>query len=283
MTHCTVITAGEACTRPTSDNLCAHHRDELVTALRAVATGGRDSTGAEIGGLWDDLQDVVCGRVVLRSGASVASNETEARLPYNASASDLAHALDNTIITWHNVIAEDNPHLRRTATTTEQAAAWLANVPTALATHEAARDMHDEITAIVGAVERMVDRRADRAYLGTCGEWIDDGDGEFDCHQCNGQLYARPNAPTVTCRVCGTRFDVANRRAWMLTDAEDQLLTAIDCARALAGLGNAVSVDTIRTWSHRGRIAPHGHTTAGRPLYRVGDVLDLMARAESTR
>lgn len=278
MTHCTI----DACTRPTSDRLCAHHLAELVAALRSVATGPDDVKGLPSGGLWADLQDVVCGRVSLGDGSSVASTETEARLPYNASASDLAGVMDNTIGTWCRVVAEDNPHLHCHASTTEQAAAWLANVPTALATHEAARDMHDEITAIVGAVERMVDRRADRAYLGTCGEWIDDGDGEFDCHQCNGQLYARPNAPTVTCRVCGTRFDVANRRAWMLTAAEDQLLTAPDLARALCGLHVTTRPQdslyaSIRQWKARGRLAPHSRID-GRDVYRVGDVLDLLSR-----
>lgn len=276
----------EHCGAPTSDRLCPTHRDELVTALRSIATGGTDRKGVEIQGLWGDLQDVVCGRVSLGDGASVASTETEARLPVNVTASSLASALDNTIITWHNVIAEDNPHLPRTATTTAQAAAWLADLPTLVSTHEAAREIHDEITAVVREVERMVDRRPDRLYLGTCGAWLDEHDHDARLayaiyggskRECDGQLYARPSAPVATCRKCEARWDVAERRAWMLDVAEDHLLTAAECCRALAGVGQPLGLSTLGMWSHRGRLTIQGHTDAGRPLYRLGDVIDLMA------
>lgn len=272
MTNCTV----EDCPRPTSDRLCAHHLGLLVTALRAVATGPEDVKGVPLQGLYADLQDVVCGRVSLGSGASVASTATEAPLPYTPSASDLASVLDNTLATWLRDVAGDYV---RGVTTTVAAAAWLAEHPVDLATHPAADELYDEIIAVVREVERQVDRRPDRVYLGTCGAWVGEDRHEFDVDQCPAQLYARPGAAVAICRTCGTRYDVAERRAWMLGSAEDALLTAVDCARALSGLGDAVSVNTIRQWKHRGRLVAHGHD-GDRPLYRLGDIIDLLAARE---
>lgn len=232
-------------------------------------------------GLWQDLQDAVAGRVQLGSGTPTATPATEVRIPVNLSASDLAHALDNTVSTWfRDVVGGEIDGI----TTTVAAADWLAQHPALLRSHPAADELHDEITAIVAEVARRIDTSPDRLYLGICGAWVGDDEHEYDVHQCGATLHAWPGQPVATCRTCRTRYDVAERRDWMLGAAEEQLLTAVDCARALSGLGEHVSVNTIRSWAARdGRLTqrePADDDPRRRPRYRLGDVLDLALARE---
>ncbi|MEU8104391.1 hypothetical protein AB0C18_11790 [Nonomuraea muscovyensis] len=56
----------------------------------------------------------------------------------------------------------------------------------------------------------------------------------------------------------------------------DQLGTATEIARALHGLCANPTPAMIRGYAHRGHMVNRGHDKTGRPLYRVGDVLDLL-------
>ena len=37
-----------------------------------------------------------------------------------------------------------------------------------------------------------------------------------------------------------------------------------------------VTPELVRKWKYRGRLVSRGHDTPGSPLYRVGDVVDLL-------
>jgi hypothetical protein len=125
---------------------------------------------------------------------------------------------------------------------------------------------------------RSIDRQADRVFAGPC-----DGNGytsrpvEASDLGCGDWLYARLGASDTKCPTCATSYDVGVRRAWMLEAAEDYLCHASLIAAAVTRLGESVKAGTIRQWAHRGRLEQRGVDDRKRPLYRVGDVLDLLA------
>jgi hypothetical protein len=94
------------------------------------------------------------------------------------------------------------------------------------------------------------------------------------------QLYAHPDAVLVTCRGCGERFYVADRRRWMLKQSMRVLVTAEEAARALPGLlGLNVTPALLRELHRRhglerqrpARTDPHQ-----RARYRVGDIVEVL-------
>ncbi|MCA1675378.1 MAG: hypothetical protein LC799_25400, partial [Actinobacteria bacterium] len=127
----------------------------------------------------------------------------------------------------------------------------------------------DTLDHAVKRARRAIDRPADLVYGGPCDE-------------CTSDLYAHGDAMHFTCPNCGTIYGFEQRRTWLLTATADSLLTATEASRALAGLlGRPLSANTVRTWATTGRLASHG-THQGRPLYRVGDLVEL-ARTTPTR
>lgn len=114
---------------------------------------------------------------------------------------------------------------------------------------------------------RAVDRPAELLYAGPCD-------------QCGEDLYAHPAAAYVECAACDLVYTVADRRAWLLRSAEDVLATTTEIARAISAYGQPLTGEAIRGYVHRGMLIPHGNRIVGRktvPLYRLGDVLDLLA------
>lgn len=204
-----------------------------------------------------------------------SGRSAETPLPFDPRASDAAHALRSTLVAWTRVLAEQtgDPWPEDSC---ERMAAWLSERLSWLVSHPAAVEAHGEILAAVRGAERVVDRAADRRYVGPCGAELDDGG------TCDLDLYARPDAAQVTCRACGTAWDVRWRLDRLLDVAEDTLAHAALVAQALTRLGTPVTPERIRKWRARGRLVPHGHDGRGRPLYRIGDVIDLLAERQRT-
>lgn len=101
------------------------------------------------------------------------------------------------------------------------------------------------------------------------------------CQVCGADLYTLPDQPEVKCPGCGATEDVAARRSYLLGCVNDQLATATEIARALTSLAMPISSERIRQWKHRQVLEVRSHEhhrdgTTGHPLYRVGDVIDLL-------
>lgn len=111
----------------------------------------------------------------------------------------------------------------------------------------------------------VIDSPATRTFAGPCDD-------------CGHDLYARAGKQHVTCHNCGLTYDLAARRRWLLGMVHDRLATATEVARALTSLELPVTAERIRQWKHRGRLAPLAHDPLDRPLYRVGDVVDLLVQ-----
>lgn len=155
----------------------------------------------------------------------------------------------------------------------------------------------DELLDLEERLRKLVDRPAERWFAGPCGAEIahagqNGGQGGSGERQsiggylvCDEPLYARTERGNVECRVCGATYDIGERRAWLLTYAENQVAQASLIARAITAWGEVESSERtiaarIRQWGVRNRIFPVLHERVNgveRPLYRIGDVLDLLA------
>lgn len=153
--------------------------------------------------------------------------------------------------------------------------------------------LHAAVLEAVRRVERVIDREPERVAAGECGAELPN---EILCTKV---LYVDPEEAYVICPACKTRWSVAERRAWLLAAAQDSLGNAATIATALTRLDQPVTPELIRKWKERGKLIPHGneppppcrdHQGIGRqpqsceacrskvgvPLYRLGDVVDLL-------
>jgi hypothetical protein len=151
---------------------------------------------------------------------------------------------------------------------------WLADQVTWLRHRPEAVEALDELGNAARLAARTVDNPPDRWYAGRCLVQLDDGP------ECETDLYALPGAGTVRCPGCGILHDADERRTWLLEQARDQLAHAAWLASVLTRLGHAVTSSSIRGLAHRGRIVAHSDDEMGRPLYQLGEVLDVVVDQE---
>jgi DNA-directed RNA polymerase subunit RPC12/RpoP len=146
-----------------------------------------------------------------------------------------------------------------------QAAHLLLSEIPSIRKHPAASEILDEITDAVRQARHVVDRPADRQFLGPCC-------GEHKGVTCKADLSAPSGADVARCKVCGHKVDVAERRAWLLKQAEDRLFKVGEAARMMGQVGGIrVTEASIRGYIHRRRIAYH----TGR-MIRLGDLLAVV-------
>lgn len=256
-----------SCEAPTGDgqHLCRTHSDELAAALRAAPA------------LADDL-DITITRRNRTSGQQHGSRSTNRPLPWNEHASACKVELTAIICAWAyetSQIDEDDrdPLAPIHSSDTHELARWLGRNLPALRRHEQAGDAHAEILDAITQATRAIDLPPERKFIGTCGQHPDDWP-----RKCKQDLYAMPNQRWVVCRNCTHRHDADERRQEMLDRIEDQLVHAGLLSSLVTDFGVPVVSATIRSWAHRGRLPVKGNDKNRRPLYRVGDVLDLALR-----
>lgn len=137
----------------------------------------------------------------------------------------------------------------------------------------------DELVDVERRLRRMVDRPADRWYAGRCSETNAETGAT-----CQAELYARTDRGEIACPGCGARWDVSERRDFLLEEAKAYLVTATEAAGALLAWtdydgSETKLVDRIRKWRTTGQLATHEQATVnGRPrhLYRLGEIQALM-------
>lgn len=207
------------------------------------------------------------------SGAP-GTNPDESPVPFNEKAGRLRRELSVELLRWlmHVHQATGVSWAPPTArATTSSLAQQLIDGLGYLRTHPEGGDAH---RALVGLRERIltaVDRPPDDIYLGECS--IPNERGE----DCPADLYAEWGSDHMTCPRCRHVHSVADRRSVLLVAVKDQLVPAEDIARGLTGaLDMKVTGERIRKWKERGRIASRSTNPKGQPLYRVGDVIDLL-------
>lgn len=245
--------------------------DELVTSYARQSRSGGGSSGvgkpAERPVPWDDRASAVAARLTAQLSVWV-------RVVWRSVGEARVEGPRCRAACWHPSCSAVTAH-RFPRLEPASMAAWLLHWVEWLRHDEHAVAAVDGIVGAVDNVRRAVDRRGELWYAGRCTAEVEGPEGERWC--CLEDLYVRHGAKRVTCRRCDSVWSVEDRRTWLLAEAEDTLATAAEIARAVTALGKPVEPERIRQWKTRGRLVPHSEDDRGRPLYRVGDVLDLLA------
>jgi hypothetical protein len=155
-----------------------------------------------------------------------------------------------------------------------------------------------DVEACARIVRGIARGPADRVYLGPCGAYVGieckvcqatDIDHHRECdvtcpHKfvpagtCDGDVYGLPDGDTGRCRTCGAEFDQGERQKWLTDEVRQRAYRASELEHAY-GLNSA----TVRKWAERGLIVGHGQDGQGRPLYLLGEVLDVAASEAARR
>lgn len=253
------------CGRTTRDDAygCEDCADKLTQAL------------SEMQWLTDEIDTTLTGRKGIDYRRGGTPNGTEPRLPVHMAASELLSDIRGTLVAWVKFCADEDirnqsPNAGLPVDNIPAMARWLMWRVDGLMLSELGAEAVDEITRLSERGTRLVDRPADKWYAGPCNATED----------CATELYAKTKAGNISCPGCGSTYDIAQRRSFLLESAEDVLADATVLAGAVSWLGGTpVTAARIWKWKERGRIIPHGHD-GKRPLYRVGDVLDVLAATE---
>lgn len=170
-----------------------------------------------------------------------------------------------------------------------------------------AGQMLDELTWAKSQIQRAVDRQTPDIFAGVC----DAPDVRierlhlagpvcqpFTCHhdtcrelrerplrvatrigRCGTDLYAHEGDDSVKCSTCGQTYQLDQRRRDLVDMLPDVIAPTTAIANALTTLQQSVTSSMIRQMAHRGEIASRGTdpTDPRGRLYRVGDVLDVLA------
>jgi hypothetical protein len=267
---CAVEERDGTCGAPTQAFLCSKHTDELLFWLWDIGGVSLADSGEYATSLLDELDTTICGDDKV-GGASigVVVRSTDHSISFNERASDAKTALCNTVVGWTKLFAEDNPHLIFDVTTIEQAARWMAGFPNLLAGHPAAVEMHDELRVRVRDARKAIDRRPGRAFLGICG-------GVFEGVVCDAALHVYEGKHEARCFECGTEWRVEDRRRAMLSSLEDRVAHSGALAALVKRNGVSLASSTVRNYARSGKIRQVGVDEKKRPVYRVGDVLDVL-------
>ena len=192
------------------------------------------------------------------------------RNPIHLGALEASDTLGNVLTTWARDVGQFEllGHERGPIF----ASAFLLGSINDIRKHPAVEELLDEVTDAIEQARRAVDRPADRMYLGQCMVELPGEDGELVT--CYAELWARPDASEVTCKVCGVTHAVAERRAWLLARAADMLVTVKEASRYIGDVGGmTVTESSIRGLIHRKRLGYRAETTT----FRLGDLLEVLA------
>jgi hypothetical protein len=248
----------ERCERPVQNAyVCNGCTENLYRAL------------ADLG--WIGFQlEIVITRQTRYMGNIGVNSRTARALPFEPRASDVHADLNKTLQSWIRLIVDEArvPPPKNHHVTTM--ASWLFRHVPLLRNHEAG---HSAVTEICFGCQRAracIDRPADYWYAGPCDI-------------CDTDMYTKVDGPWIVCSVCNQQYDLQQRRKWLLDAVQDVLATATEISRALTTLSTPVTSERIRQWHTRGRILEHGKDYRAHSLYRVGDVIKLLAHFEAKR
>lgn len=157
------------------------------------------------------------------------------------------------------------------------AARWLRGQLEWLRHQRQAAEVFADLENAATDLIRMVAGPLPRWFAGQCWEPIEGVDEHGQPKRCANELYAAPGATTVHCRDCGMTHELAYRKEWLLREANNTLAHAELIARALTALGvDDVTPARVRGMARHGRLVAHGTDRAGRPIYKVGEVLAVI-------
>lgn len=253
---------------PDAGSICHGDARRLALMLRDVPALAREL----------DVTVTRRAKVAHRAGPARAVELDPVRVDFDVRASAALDHLGGMLRGWAVNLAED---IDRNAppggrNVVAGYALWIAARIGDVRLRPWAPDMFAEVTDAVREATRAIDAPPDLAFMGHCPGAYDTGEG------CTAELWAPPGTPVGRCRECGTEVDFAELRAAYVADAAHVLAPAPVIARAFTSQGQALTVERVRQWRHRGLVAPVDRDPAtGRDLFRLGDVAEVLARMDA--
>lgn len=255
---------------------------------------------AEIADMVPAARDIATGQARY-SGSGGGSGKPGSRLPLDLAATAKLDGVLAALTIWVDRIGTTRgaarPWFTHHGDPIDTAARWLTDHLEWMRHQSDADQFLTDVEAAARVVRGLARGRAEQRYLGPCGAlwWHSQAchampqphvlKCECWCHQgiaemraCEGDVYGRRGAHTGTCRTCGAQVDQDERRAWLDGEVRDHAFRAAEIANAYG-----VNANTIRTWHARGLLVEHGRDRDDRPLFNVGEVLDLAAADAARR
>lgn len=224
----------------------------------------------ELAAILPEIGTTVANQARLGSGGPRGTG-AEIPLPYNDGAAERGRAIQGELVTWARHVHGETGRTLPSMPSGSALARYLGQAVPWLRYQQSWPEVHAVLRPLAGAAMRLVDRPAERVYLGPCG-----APGLEGATTCRADVYARPGAATGTCQACGATHDVAESRNWLLGALEDVLARPVEIAGVLQRFGDRkVGYSTIAAYVSAGRLVAHGEDGHGRPRYRIGDVLDI--------
>lgn len=203
--------------------------------------------------------------------------------PPEWTASNARTHLRGVLVAWVRYCDEEqvrnsSPHRGLPADDLPAISRWLMWRVDGLALDDIGPEAVEEITDAVAQCHRLIDRPADRQYLGQCQVCATVGH--------DGRLYARPGGSMARCNICGDTVDATQLRDRLLSELDDRLCTAAEVAHLSTYLGLKADREQVRKrinqWHKRKRITAEP-AFSGDPVFRFGIVWRLLAQDEATK
>ena len=252
------------CGKPARDQ--AYFCDDCGQRL-SVALG-------EIPWLADELETTIT-RQKGTNYAGVSAKGSETPSPVNWGASEARTHLRAVLVSWVRFCADErvrnaSPHLGLPTDDLPAISRWLMWRVDGLSLLDIGPDAVEEITDAVAKCHRLIDRPADRQYLGRCD-------------MCNeGRYFARLGGTWATCDTCEARTEAEQIRTRLLDELDDRLCTAAEIAHLSTYLGLRADRDQVRKrinqWHKRKVIA--SESMFEEPAFRFGVVWRLLAHED---
>lgn len=242
---------------------------------------------AELVDMTPAARDVAHGQARRGTGGG-SSGKPGSRLPIDLRSSSRLDAVETQLVGWvRHICAERGMPLPDAGCADDlivELAEWLPAHLEWMRHRVYVEEFLVDVEACARVVRGIARGPVDQRYLGPCGALIlpesnENGSAEeSEAEECTGDVYGPQGGSTGSCRTCGAKVSQDERRAWLDGEVRQRAYRASEIEDAYG-----VKAHTIRMWAARGLIAEHGRDTRERPLYLLGEVLDLAAAMAKRR
>ncbi|WP_018135432.1 hypothetical protein [Acaricomes phytoseiuli] len=134
----------------------------------------------------------------------------------------------------------------------------------------------ERLEGAVAAAVRVVDLPPEMIHIGACGK-------VFEGVECEQELFVTVEQASVACEVCGTLWDVSDRRSSAIRSAWKAIAPPRVIVAALQSQGVRVAVKDIENWAQLGHLSRAVDPVSGVSGFRVSEVFVVAQRMVAKR